>query len=172
MKFSSARALVSGSLLLLLSVAGCGGSGDDATVDLAGSEPSTESQPQTTAVVQDDENSQSSGLQCDGADFDIAELVFTESDRQWYCSVSSSPAVSSDEVFFSRNGTAWFSQYGQVYWNRNITDDTLTVASPLISTMSIKEINSANTTLQFKLGDGVTNDALYDCVLVQRDDVS
>ena len=172
MKLSSTHTLITGGLLLLLSVTGCGGSGDDPLVESTASDPAADSQLPVVGGIQDDGDSQAGTQQCDVADFDIAELVFTESDRQWYCAVSSSQTASSDEVFFNQNGTALFSQYGQVYWNRNLADDTITIASPLISTLILKEINSANTTLQFELGDGVVDDAVYDCVLVQREDVT
>ncbi len=172
MKFCEVDTLNAGGFLLLLSLTGCGGSGDDPVVDLVGSELAFEAELSVVEAIQDDGNSLVSALQCDVADFDIAELVFTESDRQWSCSVSSSQTVSSDAVFFSQNGTAVFAQHGTVYWNRNLIEDTLTIASPLIPTLSLKDINSANTTLQFTLGDGAATDAVYDCVLVQRDDVS
>ena len=79
--------LNAGGFLLLLSLTGCGGSGDGPVVDLVGSELASEAELSVVEAIQDDGDSLVSGLQCDVADFDIAELVFTESDRQWSCSV-------------------------------------------------------------------------------------
>lgn len=182
MKFSSVRGSIISGLLLLLSLAGCGGGGNGSAQEPINNTQGTDSPSSGASAVQNDADLQAGDQtdtdslggvqQCDVADFDFAELVFTETDRQWYCSVSQSQSVTFDEVFFSRNGSAFFSQYGQVYWNRNLTDDTLTIASPLMPTAVMKEINSANTTLQFTFNEGVDSEALYDCVLVQREDVS
>lgn len=144
-----------------LSLCACGGSSSDTTVS-----PDT-----NTAPLQDDvAGSDNTQMQCDaGDDFDIAELVYTETDRQWFCSVSSTAAELSDEVYFSRDGTATFSRFGLVYWNRDIEVQEIRIASPFVSTSVLRNVFSANTVLQFDLNSGDTLDEFYDCVLTQRD---
>ncbi len=113
-----------------------------------------------------------SGLQCDAPAFDHAELLYTEVDRQWLCSVSSSQLTYTDSVFFQRSGTADFGHLGQVYWNRtaalDASSDEITIASPTITTHVLRDITSANTVLQFGLHNGA-GEQQYDCVLVGRD---
>ena len=110
-------------------------------------------------------------VQCD-ADFDHAELLFTETDRQWFCSVSSSELASADDVYFSRSGTAVFSRFGLVYWNRNLQANEINLASPSISSFVIRELSASNSTLQFFLDADGEADQQYDCVLVGRANVS
>ena len=118
-------------------------------------------------TVLNDDESANSAVECE-AEFDDASLLYTELDRQWYCSVSSVDSVTSDELYFNADGTAVFSRYGQVFWNRNLPGDEINVASPFISSFVMRDIRSANTTLQFTSVSESEADQQYDCVLVGR----
>lgn len=159
-----------------MSLTACGGSSGDPSAQSAGSQ--TDSGEQAGMVLGDDSGGDSGGdsgdsaLQCDGTPFDHAELLFTEIDRQWLCSVTSSQLSGNDGVYFGRNGTASFARFGDVYWNRNSAAAEINVASPFIVPFVMRNISSSNTTMQFNLVDETSAEQLYECVLVQRDDIS
>lgn len=116
------------------------------------------------------------------AAFDIAESLFTEADRQWYCSVDTSQQLASDyyqlstsdSLYFSADGTAVFERFREVYWNRNMENQEINIASPFIGTYVMKNIMSQNTTMQFTLlaTDETATVENYDCILVAREDVT
>ena len=110
--------------------------------------------------------------QCDATEFDHAELLYTEIDRQWVCSVDTAQSTFTEEMYFQRAGTAVFGRLGPVYWNRTKSTaedaDEITVASPSIETHVMSEIQSANTTLSFVMRGGASEER-YDCVLAGRD---
>lgn len=157
--------------ILCFTLSACGSSGTDVDMsEVQDIQQGADSQSPGIGEVLSDDETEGASSQCD-VDFDQAELLFTESDRQWSCSVSSTELASSDDVYFSRNGTAVFTRFGQVYWNRNLPTDEFNIASPFIASFVMREINSSNTTLQFTLdADGETGQ-LYDCVLVGRADL-
>lgn len=158
--------------ILCFSVSACNSSDDGSIMsDQAETLPGAGSSSPVTGDVQNDSESVVEALQCD-ADFDHAELLFTESDRQWSCSVASAELASSDDVFFSRNGAASFTRFGQVYWNRNLLTDEINIASPFIPSFVMKDITSSNTTLQFTVNADGEAGQQYDCVLVGRADIS
>ena len=75
-------------------------------------------------------------------------------------------------MYFGRNGVASFARFGDVYWNRNSGAAEINVASPFIAPFVMRDISSSNTTMQFDLVDETGAVQLYECVLVQRDDIS
>lgn len=151
-----------------MSLSACGGSSGDSPSQSSGFQADSIGQ---SGVVQGD-SPDDSALQCDGAPFDHAELLFTEIDRQWLCSVTSSQLTGTDGVYFGRSGTASFARFGDVYWNRNIAAAEINLASPFIAPFVMRNISSSNTTMQFDLVDETGTAQLYECVLVQRDDIS
>jgi len=101
--------------------------------------------------------------------FDFAELLFTETDRLWRCSVvSNGDTTTGEEVYFSRSGTASFSSVGAVFWNRDPALEIINVAAPGMANRFISGIQSSNSTLQFMLMLGSV-ESNYDCVLAPRD---
>ncbi|MEM7258166.1 MAG: hypothetical protein AAF404_12355 [Pseudomonadota bacterium] len=137
-------------VLLLPVAAGCNGS----------SEP---------APMSDDQPLLSDAQSCPVPPPDFAEQLFTETDRQWFCSVTTAELQTEDEVFFSRNGQAVTSRFREVYWNRSLEDDSINVASPFISPFVIRNIFSANTVLTFEVIRQTGDVESYDCVLVGRE---
>ena len=107
--------------------------------------------------------------QCDAPDFDIAELLFTEADRQWFCAVTTDSLRTEDQVYFARTGTAVTTRFRDVYWNRSMTDQSINVASPFISPFVIRNITSSNTVMSFDLVTDSGRTEIYDCVLVSRE---
>ncbi len=140
---------------MLFGLVACG-SDNDSQAMLSDDEPQA-------AMVPDDP------LQCDAPAFDVAELLFTESDRQWFCTVTVETFVTEDQVFFSRSGTAVMTRFRDVYWNRSMADQSINVASPFISPFVIRNISSSNTVLSFDLITDSDRTEVYDCVLVGRD---
>ncbi len=114
-------------------------------------------------AVQDDPE------QCSAPAFDVAEFLFTESDRQWFCNVTADTLVTQDQVFFSRNGTAAMTRFRDVFWNRSMADQSISVASPFISPFVIRNITSSNTIMAFDLVTEGGRTEAYDCVLVGRE---
>lgn len=145
-------------LVALGLLAGC--SGDDNGPASAASE--------STPVI-DNQTLLDDSSQCPAPAFDFAEQLFTESDRQWFCSVATALSDTEDEIYVSRNGQAMSLRFGSVYWNRSLADDSLNVASPNISPMVVRNIFSANTVLTFDLIDNTGEAEAYDCVLVGRE---
>lgn len=152
-------------LTFALTLSACGGSDKP---DRSDSGPQSGSDSQAAAL----EDGSAALPQCDGQPIDQAEFLFTEIDRQWTCSVTSSQLTSVDSVYFSRGGTATFSRFGDVYWNRDLQSDAINIASPVTVPFVLRDITSANTTLQFNLSDDRGSEQFYDCVLVQREEVS
>ncbi|OED37689.1 hypothetical protein AB833_22750 [Chromatiales bacterium (ex Bugula neritina AB1)] len=153
----SKSAAIAAAFLFVISACG----GDDAAEPV-----------QAADTVQFDGADPADALQCAAPVFDRAELLYTEIDRQWICSVSSAQATFTDELFFMRSGTAVFSRFGQVYWNRvgsiSASAGEITIASPTIESRVLSEISSANTVLQFAMNQGAAEEN-YDCVLAGRE---
>ncbi len=124
----------------------------------------------TTATPQADPQVQNDPVSCPVVQSDVAEPLFTESDREWFCTVTADAFSAQDQVFFFRNGQAVMTRFREVFWNRSAADESINVASPFISPFVIRNIFSANTVLTFDLvtAGGVTE--AYDCVLVGRED--
>ena len=125
---------------LLLMLTACGGDNN-----------SQMAQAQESDLLQDDAQ-QNDPLQCDAPVFDVAELLFTESDRQWFCSVTTDQLTTEDQVFFSRAGTATMTRFRDVFWNRSLTDQSITVASPFISLLPSSRRRAAKHFRKFFLG--------------------
>ncbi len=163
-------------LVVLVTLAGCGSSNDNSTLlvditppvvqeDLALDDTDITPVPQVQCDAGDNGNENMIGA----SEFDIAELFFTEPDRQWFCNVSSVESEFSDEIFFDRQGTATFSRFGLVYWNRDSEAQAIRIASPFVATSVLSEVFSANTVLQFQLDTDDSFDEVYDCVLTTRE---
>lgn len=120
-------------------------------------------------ALSDDSPLLSDDQSCPAPSFDVAELLFTESDRQWYCSVAGAGVQLEDEIYFARNGQAVTTRFREVYWNRSLADDSINVASPFISPFIISNMVSANTVLTFDLIKQTGEVEVYDCVLVGRE---
>lgn len=135
---------------LMCAMAGCSSDSD------------TPAELHTPAVLNDPE-------QCPVVERDFAEQLFTETDRQWFCSVTADAFSTTDEVFFSRNGQAQTTRFGEVFWNRSMENQSISVASPFVSPFVIRNINSSNTVLTFELLNESGGDEAYDCVLVGRE---
>lgn len=155
------RSLVVLPALILVFLTGCG-SDDSRQSPL----------PLDNASVQADGQNNGGAVQCDAPAFDFAEQLFTEIDRQWYCSVSAGGGLQIyDEVFFSRRGTAVTTRFREVYWNRSLDDQVINVASPAVSPFVISNISSSNTVLTFTLLTDTGRSEAYDCILVGREGV-
>lgn len=107
--------------------------------------------------------------QCPVPGRDFAEQLFTETDRQWFCSVTTDTITTTDEVYFTRNGRAETTRFREVFWNRSLADQSINVASSFVSPFVIRNINSSNTVLTFDLVDESGGVEVYDCVLVGRE---
>lgn len=145
---------------LALALGACGGSGGSSSdaEDIAEddfSDPLTAS-----SALQDDES-------CN-AEIDIAEFFLTESDRQWSCEVSSIVGIRFDELYFNRNGTASFASTGVWYWNRNLPEDEINLASPAEPITRMTDIGSSNSVLVFRTINDASFEEIYDCVLTPR----
>jgi hypothetical protein len=130
--------------------------------DVSGMQSSDDAAQQPPAVQND-------AQQCDAPVFDIAELLFTEADRQWFCTVTTDTLSTEDQVYFARSGTAVTTRFRDVYWNRSMTDQSINVASPFISPFVIRNITSSNTVMSFDLVTDSGRTEVYDCVLVGRE---
>lgn len=146
--------------LVMLTLTACGGDNN-----------SQMTQAPATGALQNDAR-QDESLQCDAPTFDIAELLFTESDRQWFCTVTTDTLTTEDQVFFSRNGTGTMTRFRDVFWNRSMADQSISVASPFISPFVIRNITSSNTVMTFDLVTEAGRSEAYDCVLVGREPAS
>lgn len=107
--------------------------------------------------------------QCTVPEPDFAAQLFTESDRQWFCSVTAANVDTTDEVYFTRTGQAETTRFGQVYWNRSLDDQSLNIASVSVTPFVIRNIVSFNTVLTFDLVNFSGDIEMYDCVLIGRE---
>lgn len=146
---------------------------DGASVAVAAPAESVEPLSATEAAEPEDLILQEDPLVC-AVDFDIAELVFTESDRQWSCSIFSGSnndgsGVAFDALYFSRMGTVISQNTGVWYWNRILPGDEIRLLSPTMPSMLVRNIVSSNTTLEFNTVSEIGEEAVYECVLVARE---
>lgn len=155
---------------------------DDQSLASSPSDTSTDGAGVATGEVPrqalDDDVSQAFGDSEDRTDpdndelerFDIAEYFFTEVDRQWFCTVTSSVAVFTDQFTLDRAGGGWFERFGQSEWSRHEALLQLEVETASGETFSIREIFATNTVLEFQRFDELTGASeIYDCVLTLRD---
>jgi len=139
----------------VLAVSGCGG-GASSNAMVTQAEP---------VVFQD------AAAQClvtDIAD-DIAELLFTEIDRQWTCEIASADGMRFDDIYFSRTGFASLGSDNAWFWNRRLDDDAINLLSPTFGSLVLRQIESANTTLTFTSTSDMGVRESYDCVMVARE---
>ena len=101
--------------------------------------------------------------------FDIAELFFTEVDRQWFCSVTTPVSVFTDQFSIERTGAAQFDRFGVAQWSRQKTPDQLNFKTALGSTFVAREIFGTNTILEFERFSEREPEELYECVLTTRE---
>jgi hypothetical protein len=173
-------------LATALLIAGCGSGSTDSTassgilpedqtsmqpnasVDNGGEnapdQPADTTEPDIGAV----EPAPDAGAFDDTGSFDIAELFFTEADRQWFCSVTSDVSAFTDQLYVDRFGGGWFEGFGVVTWRRHESRDELIVTTATGEEWQIQEIFGSNTVLEFLL-QGESAPSLYSCVLTLRD---
>jgi len=163
--------LISAALILALSACGGSSGGPDdelaAGTDAAGlviDDDATESPPDQS--LQDDQSADSVGT---SATLDVADLLVTETDRQWSCDITSDQASSFTTVFFSRRGTVLFGENDLRFWNRNLPFDQVNITSPTSVFSVISDIQNFNTLLSFTLTTEVGDTQTYDCVLTTRE---
>lgn len=132
---------------------------DDTGGDIASDPPEDTTEPDIGAVEP---------APVDPPAFDIAELFFTEADRQWFCSVTNNVSVFTDQLYIDRFGGGWFERFGIVTWLRDETRDELIVTTSSGGEWQVQEIFGSNTVLEFLL-QGESAPSLYSCVLTQRD---
>jgi len=102
--------------------------------------------------------------------FDLAEYFFTETDRQWFCSVTTAASAFTDQLYVDRFGGAWFERFGQAEWSRHDAFDQLDIVTIAGEQFALREIFGANTLLEFlRHSDDNTDSELYECVLTSRD---
>jgi hypothetical protein len=137
---------------------------DDNGGENAPDQPADTTEPDIGAV----EPAPDAGAFDDTGSFDIAELFFTEADRQWFCSVTSDISVFTDQLYVDRFGGGWFERFGVVTWRRHESRDELIVTTATGEEWQIQEIFGSNTVLEFLL-QGESAPSLYSCVLTLRD---
>jgi len=157
--------------VLLLSA--CGGSSGVSATGLMNADGGAEdlSASDNTIAVRLEDPVQVDELSCSG-NFDIADLLVTESDRQWSCEIVSDQGSSFSDVFFSRRGTVVFADNDIRYWNRNLPLDQLNIVSPTSGFSVLGDIESFNTVMSFTLSNEVGISETYNCVLTSRDTAS
>ena len=145
----------------------CGGSSgttsDDMTADLNSEDQAVIEMNAGLSVQQDDDL-----LACD-ATIDSAEFLFTEIDRQWSCEIPTGAASLYRELYFSRDGTAIFSDNGTWFWNRKLPGDAIGLASPSKPSQLITDIRSTNTQITFTTTSESGQSQFYECLLVSRE---
>lgn len=167
---------------MVLFLSGCGGSsGADASTDdtgviandsvntVSGNEEQIDGQQM--ADLQNDASEQASNDASCEFEFDVADLLLTEADRQWSCEIVSDQASTYEDVYFQRHGTAIFGNELR-YWNRNLPFEQINIASPITGRALIKDIRSSNTLMSFILTPESGTNLLYECVLTPRETAS
>ena len=163
------------SAAVTLSLSACGGSSGQiesdfnetaSGIDASGVLPDAADTVQADQGLQDD---QSQFVTESSDDFDIADLVVTEVDRQWSCDVATELASSFTTLFFSRNGTVLFGENDLRFWNRNLPLEQFNIASPTAAFSVISDIQNFNTSLNFILTSDTGISEIYDCVLTTRE---
>jgi len=158
-----------------LSLSACGGSSGQTETNLnaaADNADAGDGQADVANPVQADQslqNDQSPEVTESFGDFDIADLVVTEADRQWSCDVTTEQASSFTTLFFSRNGTVLFGENDLRFWNRNLPFEQFNIASPTAPFSVISDIQNFNTLLSFILTTDTGVSEIYDCVLTARE---
>ena len=183
MKLSTAFIFLMSTTFLTLS--GCGGSSTDAmpaAAEVSATVPgiiANDSDAQPTEADQID-SQQMADIQSDSSEqqavscafeFDVADLVVTEADRQWSCEVVSDQGSRFEDVYFLRSGTVIFGDDLR-YWSRNLPFEQINVASPASGYALISEIRSSNTLMSFIMIPESGMNLLYECVLTPRQTTS
>jgi len=105
----------------------------------------------------------------DDQGFDIAELFFTEADRQWFCSVTTPVSVFTDQFFIEPDGAAQFERFGIAEWSTQKELDQLNFITAFGSAFIAREVFGTNTVLEFeRLGERESAE-YYECVLTTRE---
>jgi len=125
--------------------------------------------PQVDSVVMQDPSAQCLADDPTRSSVDVAELLFTESDRQWTCEIASDVGERFEELYFSRSGFASVGSDSAWFWNRRIVDDAINLLSPTFGSLVLQQIESSNTTLTFTSTSDVGLRESYDCVLIARE---
>ncbi len=159
------RLCVSG--LWLCALTACGGSSGVDSVDTISGGPSAEDQAPTE--INAGQNIQQDDVPACEATFDTAELLFTEVDRQWSCEIPSGAASTYSELYFSRDGTAVFSDNGNWFWNRKLPGDAIGLASLSKPSQLITDVRSTNTLVNFTVTSESGQSRYFECVLVSRE---
>jgi len=139
-------------------VSGCGGSASSGSIDL-----------QDDPIVQQDQSTQCMADDASRSTQDVAELLFTESDRQWSCEIVFDGGVRFEDIYFSRSGFASLGSDNAWFWNRRLADDAINLLSPTLGSLVLQQIYSSNTTLTFTSASDVGLRESYDCVMVARE---
>jgi len=156
------RNFLSGSPITVLGfvllISGCGGSASSESND-----------PLEDPIVRQDQPAQCLGDDAIDGMQDVAELLFTESDRQWSCEIAFDGGVRFEDIYFSRSGFASLGSDNAWFWNRRLADDAINLLSPTFGSLVLRQIESSNTTLTFTSASDVGVRESFDCVMVARE---
>jgi len=150
-----------------LCVAGCSGSSSDPAADLPAESGGNDPMTTHDDLLQSDVEVADVSIADD--EFDSADLILTEIDRQWSCEITSESSVYYEDIYFSPNGSAFLSARGTWYWNRSLPAPAFNLHSDTYPSMRFQNISSSNTFLEF---DAVVENGLsesYSCVMITRE---